>query len=77
MAEDPHGKILWDAVAGILAGRAKDFLSIATIPTPITGVILSDKLFTATQISLPVWWVVPADFYVVEQDCTERWRRGI
>ncbi len=66
MADDPHGEMLWDAVAGALAGqaadqsaltsRAKDFLSIATISTTITGVVLNDKLFTISQIQVPMWW---------------------
>lgn len=70
MAEDLHGRQLWDAVAGTLAAqasdqaaltsRAKDFLSMATISTTITGVILNDKLFSVSEIELSVGWIALA-----------------
>jgi len=70
VAEDPHGKMLWERVSGELAGqaadqssltgRAKDLLSVATISTTITGVILNDKLFDVTKVDIPGWWIVLA-----------------
>jgi hypothetical protein len=62
--------MLWDVVAGQLAGqsadqaalsgRAKDLLGVATISTTITGVIVNDKLFNLAKVELPAWWVVLA-----------------
>lgn len=70
LAEDPHGKILWERVTGelpgqaadqaALTGRAKDLLGVATISSTITGAILNDKLFQFSQIEIPAWWLVLA-----------------
>jgi hypothetical protein len=67
LADDPHGKLLWDVVAGELAGqaadqssltgRAKDLLGVATISTTITGVILNNTLFNFDKEEVPLWWI--------------------
>jgi hypothetical protein len=70
VADDPHGKLLWDVVAGELAGQAtdqssltgrvKDLLGVATISTTITGVILNDTLFNVAKEAVPLWWILVA-----------------
>jgi hypothetical protein len=70
VADDSHGKILWDVVTARLAaqaanqaamcGRAKDLISTATVATAITGIILNDKVFNVSKGDMPLWWLVGA-----------------